>query len=87
MAKRRTIGENPLDTLVSDPGCPAKGHPPAQATPAIVQSGKGAVTPTQPPRTASQTQDDLLSRIQSVEEKSELTKWLVFGAIALAILL
>ena len=87
MAKRRTIGENPLDAIMPDPGSPVKERRPAQATPATVQSGKGTVTPTQATRTASQAQEDLLGRIRSVEEQSELTKWLVYGAIALAILL
>jgi len=86
MAKRRTIGENPLDAIMPDPGSPVKERRPAQATPATVQSGKGALTPSQATPTASQAQEDLVSRIQSVEEQSELTKWLVYGAIALAIL-
>jgi len=87
MAKRRTIGENPLDAIMPDPESPTKGRRAAQATPATVQTEKGTVTPTQATRTKSADQEDLLSRIQTVEEQSELTKWLVYGAIGLAILL
>ncbi|MDF0644232.1 MAG: hypothetical protein P0111_09385 [Nitrospira sp.] len=38
-------------------------------------------------RTTSAAQGDLLRRIESVEEKNELMKWLVYGAIGLALLL
>ena len=68
MAKRKTIGENPLDVPASDP---AHRYPPS--TPSAGDHSSG--------------QADLLSRVQAMEERASLMKWLVYGAIGLAIVL
>lgn len=40
-----------------------------------------------PPGNPSSGQADLLTRVQAMEEQSSLMKWLVYGAIGLAIVL
>ena len=106
MAKRKTIGENPLDAIVPDPVSsrqedkpeaqkpqspipvsPASARRPVQPAPASRKPEKGLATPAQVTRSQTPSQEDLLSRIQSVEEQSEWIKWLAFGAIGLALLL
>jgi hypothetical protein len=103
MAKRKTIRVNPLDTLVLDPTTSRTGESSAAAKaqsagPAsiIAQTttqrnqprAKNSNAPTsaiqvaQPPSPA-----DLLSRVQSLEEQNEYMKWLLGGAILLAIML
>ena len=106
MAKRKTIGDNPLDAIVPDPvsgrqdetSAAPKARPPVPVSPAAarrsaqpdqtaVKQEKGIATPAQVARSQSPSQQDLLSRIQSVEEQSQLIKWLAYGAIGLALLL
>ena len=106
MAKRRTIGENPLDAITpnpvtgrdeekfaepkaqrSAPVSSAKPQRSARSTSKTVKHEKIAATPAEKIRSQPASQNDLLSRIQSVEEQSALVKWLAYGAIALALLL
>ena len=106
MAKRKTIGENPLDTLVPDrtarqqkepasatnprpavPASSAEPRRPARPASATVKSEKGTTASVQTTRTQSPAQQDLLSRVQSLEEQNEYIKWFVGGAILLAIML
>ena len=106
MAKRKTIGDNPLDAILPDPvsgrqdetSAAPKARPPIPVSPAeaqrptrpdqtVVKQEKGIATPVQVTRSQTPSQEDLLSRIQSVEEQSEWIKWLAFGAIGLALLL
>ena len=68
MARRKTIGENPLDALASN----AADRYPLSAQPVADQSSGQA---------------DLLSRVQAMENQAVLMKWLVYGAIGLAIVL
>jgi hypothetical protein len=103
MAKRKTILVNPLDMLVPDTMRHQTGESPAAAKtrsagPASVKAGaptrqsqsrakvSNASSPTtlvlQPPSPA-----DIFSRIQSLEKENEYIKWLVGGAILLAIML
>ena len=93
MAKRKTIRVNPLDTLVPDPMTRQTGEAPAavktrSAGPASVIARK--TTPrNQRKAKGSRTSSpaDLTSRIQSLEEQNEYIKWLVGGAILLAVML
>ena len=100
MAKRKTIRVNPLDTLVPDPMTRQTGEAPAavktrSAGPASVIARK--TTPRNQPKTkdsrtsapAAQPPSpaDLTKRIQSLEEQNEYIKWLVGGAILLAVML
>ena len=106
MAKRKTIGENPLDSIKPDPlsrqqevkpaaqkpqstnpASPASARRPVQQAPASNKPEKGAARPAQvaPPQTLPQ--NDLLSRIQSLEEQNAWIKWVAYGAIGLALLL
>jgi hypothetical protein len=106
MAKRKTIGENPLDSIVPDrtarhqektaaatnprPAVPvstAEPRRPAQPASAAAKSEKGTATSVQTTRTQPPAQQDLLSRVQSLEEQNEYIKWFVGGAILLAIML
>ena len=106
MAKRKTIGENPLDAIAPDSvssrreeksatsktrppilASPAEARRPARADSTAVKQEKGMATPAQVTRSQSPSQQDLLSRVQSVEEQSEWVKWLAYGAIGLALLL
>jgi hypothetical protein len=108
MAKRKTIGENPLDTIVPDrtarekeqtaaatkprPAVPvltAGLRRPTQPASATVKSEKGTVisVPTTRTQSPAPTQQDLLSRVQSLEEQNKYISWLLGGAILLAVLL
>ena len=71
MSRRKTIGENPLDALASDPSdrCPSPS------------------VSVQPAGNQSLGQADLLSRIQEMEKQAVVMKWLVYGAIGLALVL
>jgi len=106
MAKRKTIGENPLDTLVPDrpvrqqeqttatthpqPAVPlqsAAPRRPARSASVATKSEKETGTAVPTTRTQSPPQQDLLSRIKSLEDQNEFIKWLVGGTILLAIML
>src|SRR5262245_47152602 len=64
MAKRQTIGENPLDTLASDPS---------------ERSWEEKILPSaQPTEYQSSAQADLLSRVQAMEKQTVLMKWLIY---------
>jgi len=68
MAKRKTIGENPLDAPAADPA----HRYPLSAPPSGGQHSEQA---------------DLLNRVQTMEQQASLMKWLLYGAIGLAIVL
>jgi hypothetical protein len=101
MAKRTTIGENPLDTLVPDRTTRRTGESAAATNAQSVDPATGSTgTPTprnQPkashlPTLATPVAQppppaDIVSRIQSLEKENEYIKWLAVGAILLAILL
>ena len=103
MAKRKTIGVNPLDPLVPDLTTPQTGESPAavntgSAGPAKVimrgpthrreASGKDSKASSPAPQAAQPPSPaDLVNRIQSLEKENEFIKWLVGGAILLAIML
>ena len=111
MAKRKTIGENPLDALDPDriarqeketvaptsqqravPVSPTEPRRPVRKAPTTVTPEKRNATSvqaalTQAPVQQPPDQQDLLGRIKSLEEQSALMKWLVLGAIGLALLL
>jgi hypothetical protein len=103
MAKRKTIGVNPLDALAPDPTSdqPSKSTAAAKARSASPSAGR-ARPPTS--RSGPKVKDniiaapatqvaqpptpvDLSSRIQSLEKQNEYIMWLVGGAILLAIML
>ena len=103
MAKRKTIRVNPLDTLVPGPATRQTGDSPAAANvhsagPAAVIS-QTPPSPNQPKVKASHipaptaqvaklpSAANLSSRVQSLEEQNEYMKWLLGGAILLAIML
>ena len=103
MAKRKTIGVNPLDTLVPDPkpDQPSKSPAAAQARSAGPSAGS-AKTPasrSQPtvkdgtvPAPAAQAAQppapaSLISRIESLEKQNVYITWLVGGGILLLLLL
>jgi len=102
MAKRKTIRVNPLDTLVPDPTTIRTGESPASAKAHSAGPAAGSARTTtqrdQPkakdshlptlarPVTQPPSPVDLLSRVQSLEEQNEYMKWLVGGAILLAII-
>lgn len=81
MAKRRTIGENPLDTVIP---APSTGPPTPTKKPAKVQSAERASGRPEGP-------DSLLQRIECLEQDNQCMKWLVGAVLAplalLAILL
>lgn len=100
MAKRKTIGENPLDPIAPDrttrqtsesaaapnaqsvdPATGRTGTPAPRSRPKVKDSALPAPA-TQPPSPA-----DLVNRIQSLEKENAFIKWLVGGAILLALLL
>ena len=103
MAKRKTIRVNPLDTLVPDTMTPQTGESSAAVkTQSAGPASVIAQTPTprnQPkvkdshaPAPATQVAQlpspaDLSIRIQSLEEQNEYMRWVVGGAILLAIML
>jgi hypothetical protein len=103
MAKRKTIRVNPLDTLVPDPKTHQTGESPAafkaqSAGPAagsprtITQQNQPKAKDSHLPTLATQVAQlpspaDLFSRIQSLEEQNQYMKWLVGGAILLAVLM
>ena len=102
MAKRKTIRVNPLDTLVPDPVTRQTGELPAAAksrsTDPVAGSARTTTQQNQPkakdshlptlatPVAQSPSPADLVSRVQSLEEQNEYIKWLVGGAILLAVL-
>jgi hypothetical protein len=101
MAKRKTIGENPLDTLVPDRTTRRTGESAAAANAQSVDpatGSTGAPTPRNQPKASRlptlatpvaqpPSPADLVNRIQSLEKENEYIKWLVGGAILLAVLL
>jgi len=103
MAKRKTIGENPLDPIAPDrtmrrtdesaaaanaqsvdPATGRTGTPAPRSRPKVKDSAvpAPATQAAQPPSPA-----DLVNRVQSLEKENEFIKWLVGGAILLALLL
>lgn len=103
MAKRKTIGVNPLDPLVPDPKPvqPSESPAAAKAQPAGPSAGS-ARTPASrsrkkikadplpaPAAQVAQTPSpaDLVNRVQSLEKENAYIKLLVGGAILLALLL
>jgi hypothetical protein len=101
MAKRKTIGENPLDTLVPDRTTRWTGKSAAAADAQSVDPATGSTgtpTPRNQPKASHlptlatpvahpPSPADLVNRIQSLEKENEYIKWLVGGAILLAVLL
>jgi hypothetical protein len=103
MAKRKTIGVNPLDPLVPAPNPDQPNESPAAAKAQsagpsakrprpTTSRGRPKVKDNSVPAPAAQiaqppTPVDLSSRIQSLEKENEYMKWLVGGAILLAIML
>jgi hypothetical protein len=103
VAKRKTIGVNPLDPLVPGPkpDQPSESPATAQARSAGPSAGSAltATSGSRPkvkdstvPAPASQVAQppspaDLVNRVQSLEKENEFIKWLVGGAILLAIML
>ena len=103
MAKRKTIGENPLDAIVPDRTTRRTGESAAAANAQSVDPATGR-TGTPAPRSRPKVKDstvptpatqaaqppspaDLVNRVQSLEKENEFIKWLVGGAILLAIML
>ena len=66
MAKRRTIGDNPLDTIDSGP---------ATLPPETVPKPVVALVPA--PRL-----DDLVERIETLEQENQCMRWLVGAVLA-----
>lgn len=103
MAKRKTIGVNPLDTLVPDPkpDQPIESPAAAQARSAGPSAGSARTPASQSrpkvkdntvPAPAAQIAQppspaDLVNRVQSLEKENAYIKLLVGGAILLALLL
>ena len=92
MAKRKTIGDNPLDAGIPNPqssttASPASARRPVQPSPSSRKPERGAATPAQVAPSQAPPQNNLLSRIQSLEEQNAWIKWLAYGAIGLALLL
>lgn len=103
MAKRKTIGVNPLDTLVPDPkpDQPSKSPAAAQARSAGRSAGsaKTPISRSRPtvknstvPAPAAQVAQppapaNLISRIESLEKQNIYITWLVGGGILLLLLL
>ena len=103
MAKRKTIRVNPLDTLVPDAMTRQIGESPSAAYVQSVIPARGttraATTRNQPkardnhvpsfatPIAQPPASSDLVSRIQSLEKENEYIKWLVGGAILIAVLI
>lgn len=103
MAKRRTIGENPLDTLMPKPMGPPTSEAPASvdansagktannpSTTTLRNQPRAKVTPAPVPASPaaeSPSPSELLSRMQSLEQQNFYIAWLAGGAILLAVLL
>jgi len=103
MAKRRTIGENPLDTLTPNPMtrpisellASADGHSGGKAANNPRASSpqnqpRAKVTPAPVPASPAAelpSSSELLNRIQSLEQQNFYIAWLAGGAILLAVLL
>ena len=103
MAKRKTIRVNPLDALVSEPMALKTGVSPAAAKARSAGPASDIARTTtlpDPPRVGHRnapasgtqaaqppSQADLLNRVQSLEEQNQYTRWLIGGAIVLALLL
>lgn len=103
MAKRKTIRVNPLDTLVPDALTRQTGKSPSAAYMQSVIPARGTTraptSRTQPkardnqspslttPVAQSPASTDLVTRIQSLEKENEYIKWLVVGAILVAVLI
>ena len=103
MAKRKTIGENPLDTLVPDRTTRRTDESAAAPNAQSVDPATGR-TGTPAPRSRPKVKDstvlspaaqaaqppsptDLVNRVQSLEKENAYIKLLVGGAILLALLL
>ena len=103
MAKRKTIRVNPLDTLVPNPNPDQTGKSPSAAkarSAGPAADSAGTTTSWNQPRVKDSTipapathvaqpaaPADLSSRIKSLEEQNEYMRWVVGGAILLAVLL
>lgn len=103
MAQRKTIGENPLDTLMPNSIVPltnqspvsTDGHSegraannPRASRPRNQLRAKVIPTPVPTSPAAEPTPPpELLSRIQSLEQQNFYIAWLAGGAILLAVLL
>jgi hypothetical protein len=100
MAKRKTIGENPLDILAPDrttrrtsesaAAANAQSVDPATArtsTPAPRSRPKVEDSTVPTPATQPPSPADLVNRVQSLEKENAYIKLLVGGAILLALLL
>jgi hypothetical protein len=103
MAKRKTIKENPLDAIVPDRTARRTGESAAAANAPSVDPATGRAGTPAPrsrpkvkdsavPAPATQAAQapssaDLVNRVQSLEKENEFIKWLVGGAILLAIML
>jgi len=103
MAKRKTICINPLDTLVSDPTASrigeSRGTAKAQSAGPAAGVARTTILGSQPkakethafapatPVAQTPSPADLSSRIQSLEEQNAYMKWLLAGAILLAVLM
>ncbi len=103
MAKRKTIGVNPLDTLLPDPKpdqlstspsaaqTRSAGHSADSARPPTSRSRPKVKDSTVPAPAAQVAQPhspaDLMNRVQSLEKENAFIKLLVAGAILLAIML
>ena len=103
MAKRKTIGENPLDALMPNPIVPRTTQSPAStdghsegrtannlrtSSPRNKSRSKATPRPVPASPTAQPpSPSDLLNRIQSLEQQNSYIAWLAGGAILLAVLL
>lgn len=103
MAKRKTIRINPLDSLVpnsttsrtseSPAAAKAQSAGPAAGVPrTTIPGSQPKATDSHAPAPAAKVTQlpssaDLLSRVQSLEKQNEYMKWLLAGAILLAVLI
>jgi|GEM_PF-1760860 hypothetical protein len=103
MAKRKTIGENPLDALMPNPIVPRTAQSPASTdghsegraannprASSPRSQPRAKMTPAPVPTSAGAKPpppSELLNRIQSLEQQNFYIAWLAGGAILLAVLL